>query len=242
MVDVMRFSITLITAAGLYAQSAFDVASVKPTQNGRQADGSSRTSLGIPSPGRFHAINANLGQYIRWAYQVRDYQISGPSWLDSDSETYDIEAKAPPQTPTDQVRSMVQALLAERFKLQLHRETKALPVYHLVKSKDGPKLRAGNADGRQSTNSETGRITSHNITMEALATLLSRKIGRPVFDKTEIQGPFDLTLRYAEDVDTSGQRPSIYTAVQEQLGLKLEPTRGPVEVLVIDHAQRPSEN
>jgi len=244
-----RFAGMLVLASpDLFAQApgtpAFDVASVKPTRNGRNAEGFSRSSVNVPSPGRFLATNSSLDECIRWAYEVKDYQISGPDWLNSDAASFDIEAKAPPETPIAQIRLMVQTLLAERFKLRLHRETRMLSIYVLVAGKNGPKLQAGDADGRMGTSTGGGRMVAHHVSMAQFAYQLSREIGRPVFDKTGIEGAFDITLEYAPvNSADAGPRPSIFTAIQERTGLRLEAAKGPVEILVIDHMEKlPTEN
>jgi uncharacterized protein (TIGR03435 family) len=223
---------------------AFEVASVRLTRNGRNADGWSHSSVSSPSPGNFSATNASYAECIRWAWQVKDYQVLGPDWLNSDEASYDIVAKALPDTPLAQIRLMVQRLLAERLKLALHRETRTLPIYELGVARNGPKLPKPSADGRQSTHSQGGHVKATHVSMAELAYQISRWTGRPVFDKTGIEGAFDFTLDYApDDRDTSGGLPSLFTAVQQQLGLKLEAARGPVEVLLIDHAERiPTEN
>jgi uncharacterized protein (TIGR03435 family) len=217
---------------------AFDLASVKLTAHGRTADGWSVSSLKIVSPGRLVAINASLGECLRWAYEVKEFQISGPGWLDSDAASYDIEAKAPPETPPDRIRLMFQTLLAERFGLALHRETKTLAGYALEAAKKGPKLRPASTDGKVGFSSSGGsdgvHVTSQSGTMIGLAHRLSLDLDRPVFDRTEIQGRFSIDLQWARE----GSGPSIFSALQEQLGLKLEPMKAPFEILVIDHAEK----
>src|SRR6266567_2023191 len=118
----------ILLALRSFGQSTpqFEVASVKLSQHGRNADGLSFSDVKIASPGRLLAINASLDECIRWAYQLKEYQVSGPNWLNSDAASYDIEAKAPPETPTQQIHLMFQALLAERLNLKVHRETKTL--------------------------------------------------------------------------------------------------------------------
>jgi uncharacterized protein (TIGR03435 family) len=130
-------------------QPAFEVASVKPTQHGRNAEGWSRSSVDIPSPGRLVAENSSLDELIRFAYSLQDYQVSGPVWLNDDSESFDILASAPPDTPKAQIRVMLQNLLMERFQLAAHRENKVLPIFELVVGKNGPKLRAADPAGRK---------------------------------------------------------------------------------------------
>lgn len=217
---------------------AFEVASVKLTQHGRNADGYAESSVDNPSPGNLVATNASLEECIRWAYDVKEYQISGPAWLNSDEASYDIVAKAGTAAPRKEIRLMLQTLLAERFQLKLHRETRMLPVYHLVVGKGGQKLGAAGLDADYRTFSSGGTLEATHTPMAVFAEVLSRETGRPVFDKTGIPGAFDFKLEYSPDSSSNSNRPSIFTALQEQLGLKLESQKGPVEVLVIDHAER----
>jgi uncharacterized protein (TIGR03435 family) len=240
------FSFGILMLAAGWAQAPapaeFEVASVKLTQHGRTVDGSSHSTVGNTDQGSFSASNASLQMLLGWAYDVKDYQISGPDWLKSDDARYDISAKAPAGASSRQMPEMLKALLAERFKVALHRETRTLPIYALVTAKGGPKLHEAPADGHSSTNSRGGHITAQHVSMVDLGDSLSRQLGRAVIDQTGLKGAFDFTLEYAaDDADTS--RPSIFTALQEQLGLRLEATKGPVEVLVIDRAERvPTEN
>jgi uncharacterized protein (TIGR03435 family) len=222
---------------------SFDVASVKLTQHRRDANGYSRSEVRIASPERFVATNASLDELIRWAYEVREYQIAGPAWIKADDPNYDIEAKAPPETLPRQMRLMVQSLLVERFKLELHRVTKTLPVYALVAGKNGPRLEPASAEagsGFASMGSNRGvRVTAEKASMERLSHRLSLDLDRPVLDQTGINGLFAITLEWARE----GDGPSIFTAIQEQLGLKLESSQAPIEILVIDNANKiPTEN
>jgi len=245
--------IRLIVSAGLlistlHAQSAkvapaFDVASVKLTSHGRNAEGLSISDLKIAGPGRVIGTNASIEECILWAYEVRKNQVAGPDWLNSDAASYDIEAKAPPDTPPAQIRLMMQTLLAERFKLALHRENRELPAYFIVVAKNGLKLQQADPDARGGVTSRGGssgvKVTSEKIAMAGLANRLSLDLGRPVFDKTGLAGFFRITLEWARE----GDGPSIFTAMQEQLGLKLDAAKASIETLVIDHAQRiPTEN
>jgi uncharacterized protein (TIGR03435 family) len=181
------------------------------------------------------------------------YQISGgPTWMDSDSERFDIVANAPGEsTPTgDEVRLMLQTLLADRFQLKLHRETKDRPVYALIVAKNGLKLKESAPDKEFSSTfggNRTSQLTMSKATMEQFAVQLSNSgLERPVLDKTGLAGHYDITLNWIPEFagppapDSNGV--NVFTAVQEQLGLKLEPQKAPVEILVIDHAEKPSEN
>jgi uncharacterized protein (TIGR03435 family) len=239
----MRGWIVMVALQAGWAQTAaFDVASVKLTSHGRTADGWSRSSIEVASPGRFVATNASMEECVRWAYNVNAYQIAGPTWLNTDEASYDIEAKAPPETTKGQTREMLQKLLAERFRLALHREERMLPVYELVVVSKGAKLQAAVEDGHNSTRSVGGHVTAHGVSMQEWAYQLSRYTKAPVFDKTGIAGNFDFKLDY--QVEGSDEPlPSLFTALQDQLGLKLQSAKAPIEVLVIEHVERiPSGN
>jgi len=210
----------------------------------------------------------NLIQYQ--AYGIPEPRIlGGPKWLTS--ERFDIEAKADSST-VDQLRTlgreqrklqtqaMFQQLLADRFKLTVHWETRELPVYALVVAKNGPgRHESKESDGSSNTSTSSGQFTARGISMVEMALTLtqelSRELGRVVIDKTGIAGRYDVTLKWTPDTGTapvnSGTEgiasspdsgPSIFTAIQEQLGLKLESAKGPVQVLVIDHVEMPSSN
>jgi uncharacterized protein (TIGR03435 family) len=219
-------------------QPAFEVASVKFTSHGKTtAEGLSRSSTDIRSPGRFTAENSSLDELIRFAWQLYDYQVVGPPWLNDHSECFDIEAKGPDGSSPAQVRLMLQALLAERFKLAVHRETRRLPLYNLVSAKGGAKLAATTSpDGGPSTGSMGGSMTMKNVSMERFAYQLSRDLKTPVIDKTGIKGSFDFKLDF--DIRDSGEKPSLFSALQQQLGLKLQSAKGPVEILVVDHVEK----
>jgi uncharacterized protein (TIGR03435 family) len=202
-------------------------------------------------PGRLTIRNASLKFCIEWAYGVKDYQISGPGWLDS--EHFDIVAKAERGALEDRLRQMLQALLADRFKLSLHRETKEMPVYALTVGKEGAKIHPVKADGKSRTGGGRGHLTGQKISMPQLADLLTvgaqRELGRPVIDKTGLKGAFDIALNWTpEDPRPAGETeaapgPDLFRALQQQLGLRLDSQKGPVEILVIDHVERvPTEN
>lgn len=242
---------------------AFEVASIKPNKFG---SGSSHSGF---DDGRFTATNIQIKTLLQYdAYEIPGPQIlGGPGWLGS--ERFDIEAKVD-DTVVNQMKAldreqrnllkqqMVQQLLADRFKLVVHRETKELPAYALVVAKSGPKLTASkDTGGSTGTSSNNGKLTATGVTMAKLAQtltqILARELGRVVIDKTGIDGKYDLALTWTPDdrsasmVNTSKEAsdppgPSIYTALQEQLGLKLELTKAPVETLVIDHVEEPTEN
>jgi uncharacterized protein (TIGR03435 family) len=239
--------LALMAVLPVLAQSqtvpTFDVASVKPTQHGRNAEGWSRSSVDIPSPDRLVAENSSLDELIRFAYDLKDYQVAGPVWLNDDYECFDIVAKAAHGYSKTQMRMMLQTLLKQRFKLAEHRENRVLPIYELVVGKNGPKLKAADPAGRKGTSSGGGKLTATKVTMADFAYELSRQLNRPVIDKTGISGAFDITLHYSRDEDSAPADPPLSTAIQETLGLKLESTKGPIEVIVVDHIEKsPTEN
>jgi uncharacterized protein (TIGR03435 family) len=239
---------------------AFDVVSIRPNNSSTQMSGNGtfRVSMGLRTlPDGFSASNATVKMLLTNAYGIKPDQISGgPGWIDSNH--FDIEAKVVPADgatlqpiTTDQRNLMLRSMLADRFKLVVHNETKELPIYELVVAKGGSKLQPAKPDQTtRMTMSGSGKSTMETADLSALIFQLSSQLGRPVVDKTGLTGKYDIKLEWARDQgpgsedaasnDASG--PSIFTAVQEQLGLKLNSTKGPVDTLVIDHAEPPSAN
>ena len=292
---VVTIAVLLAAAAyGLFGQSgghpAFEVATIKPGSAQDAAHG--RMGVAYKPGGRIIATNAPLRLLIQFAYAAHDspYQghsdplgasqvLGGPAWIDS--EGYDIGAK--PESSTDQTRAwlMLQTLLADRFRLTLHRETRELPVYDLTAKKSGLKLPMakdtrcvsfppGTTPQHVPGASDCGyaplflsstelQIEGKKLHMADLIRGLARVLGKPVLDKTGFTGEFDIDLNYTdEDImkspgsaapgDAGGNRLpagpnlSLVFAAMDQLGLKLQPAKGPVEVLVVDHAERPTPN
>lgn len=169
--------------------------------------------------------------------------MGGPSWIDSDR--FHIEAKAEQATNDDAVLdAMMQALLEERFHLAVHRETRNLQALVLDVTKNGPRLEKASG-GDAVTDGSHGRLRLENTTMDGLAERLARVTGLPVVNRTGIEGEFNMKLAWTpegENPNAPGSPPSLFTAIQEQLGLRLESKRTPVQVLVIDHAEKPGEN
>ena len=282
-------ALTLTLAAGvatvprIHAQSpesgpAFEVASVKQNKSGDQ-----RVMVQMPPTGRYTATNIPLRLLLRQAFDVQDFQIvGGPNWLASDR--FDITAKTPEGvTGPEQVRRMLRALLAERFKLVTHNETREMPIYSLVVAradgKLGPKLSTAKVDCEarfsaarrgggpppqlQSPDQPVecgfmmgiGTLNVGGMPMLELARALSSTVGRIVIDKTGLSGRYDFQMTYAPEGRGFGpgpagpdappvdpNTPSLFTALQEQLGLKLESERGPVDVVVIDRVEPPTED
>jgi uncharacterized protein (TIGR03435 family) len=189
---------------------------------------------------------------IQAAYRVQDFQIiGGPAWIDA--EGFDIVATPDREIvfdnpATDAMPRMLQLLLEDRFQLKVHRETREMSVYAMVIGRTGPKLQeAKQADGKNwGFNYGPGGLTATNAPMSVFSDWLSGQVGRSVINKTDLNGYFDFTLRFVPDPlatkEPVPEGPSIFTALQEELGLRLESDKGSVEVIVIDSVQRPSEN
>jgi uncharacterized protein (TIGR03435 family) len=252
-------------------QYAYEAATIKPSKGFGPG---SRIGMWA-APDGFSAWFITLQQMISVAYGVERSQISGgPSWLPS--ERFDIEAKMDAATADalkklsqDQrvltQQQMLQALLADRFQLTAHRETKELTVYKLVIAKGGPKLQEAKPDGAHpGAGSMQGSVLSGEVTAQAvpiarLAHDLTQMLGHPVLDKTELKGVYDFKLQFTPDdrlqppsglapnerlpvPAADSNAPSLFDALQDQLGLKLESGKGPVEVIAVDRVERPSGN
>lgn len=230
------------------ARPAFEVASIRPSEPGTSP------GLSLAEGGRLAVHGFTVKSLIQLAWHVRDVQVSGgPVWISNSG--FDVVAKGDPAATDDQFRQMVQALLADRFLLVLHREMRVLPVYVLVLGKDAPKVRESSESSRPNVKTTKGLIDATKIRLTILAQLLSASLDRPVLDQTGLAGRYDFRLEWTPD-DIQGELgvaaeapvapgaggPSIFTAVQEQLGLRLQVDKGPVEVLVIDKVERPSAN
>jgi uncharacterized protein (TIGR03435 family) len=282
----------------------FDAATIKPFVQpaGRFMMGrGGRGGPGSNDPGRIHYNAINLRNLLMTAYDVKDFQVSGPAFLDS--ERFEVQATMPPETTKEQFHIMLQNLLAERFKVTTHRETKELPIYSLVVGKGGPKMKespeiSAEEAAKEPTMPQVGigtikmgpdgfpnmplpsggrgglfmmmtpfgaRIVGQRQTMQDLAERLSSVLAKPVTDATALKQKFDFTLTYSMDGLNNGMMMplpppppggggrgdmpdveppvNIFSAVQSQLGLKLDPKKGPVELLVVDHAEKtPTEN
>ena len=313
---IMGASLVVFTCCAVFAQTAqnsptFEVASVKPAApiTGNAIRVMMRGGPGTPDPGQITYTNVTVKNVLTNAYGVKSFQISGPGWLDS--ERYDIVAKLPRGATKAEFMAMLQNLLAERFKLTLHREKKDLPMYVLVVGKNGPKLKESVDDaapkegdvpksdgpaaamgkiaigkdgfpvlppgsgGRGATAmmlmNGNARMTANRQSMAGLAEMLSGQLDLPVVDMTGLTGNYDFTLYFAPEglvgmrlpgglppppppgeggpgmpmasAPDAQSNPSLFAALQEQLGLKLEQRKGPVDLLVIDHLEKaPVEN
>ena len=227
----------------------FDVVSVKPNDPKDPRIGA------FPSPGRLIIHNYTLKRLVLTAYNLKDFQLDGvKGWMNDDA--WDIEGTFPPLVGKSNMQTGVDrlpALLADRFHLAVHRETRQLPVYTLVVAKGGAKLTPSDPnDGKAQTlrilpPRDPAGFTAVKMDFRWFINLLGGELNLPVVDKTGITGIYDITLSYTpqrllDAPDYAGNGNSVFTAIQQQLGLKLEAAKGPVEVLVIDHAEKPSAN
>ena len=227
------------------ASPSFDVASVRPSTNGRQSIEATASGLTVR--------NTRLSGCIAWAYGVQDYQVSGPSWLNE--ERFDIVAKTPTAAPPADVRVMLQSLLAERFHLELHHQTKELPALVMTVAKSGHKLKAVETEGTPSFTTGKMNLTGRGATLAQLTNFLSNELRMPVIDETGLTGRFDYFLDINAFItdDIRKNMPSdgppmeaggiIAAAVKEQLGLKVDSRKSTVDVLVVDRIEKtPTEN
>lgn len=223
----------------------FAVATVKPSPP-PQGDLIFINGLGTFRNGKLTFTNASLSDLLKFAYNITsDSQLSGPDWIKSKDVRFDVVALAPADTPREQLALMLQTLLADRLQLTLHHEQKKLRFLALVEGKGGSKLHVAKSQPAPDTTFNiAGRIVRNQISMPQLTLLLSRFERQTVMDMTGLKGFYEVKLEWTPD-DTRGREatdsplgPSIYTAVQEQLGLKLEARRGPLAVLVVDSAER----
>lgn len=237
----------LLLAACVAHAASFEVASIKPAAISKTVrEGSGRARIEY-TPDSLTMRNVALADCIQWAYRVEFFQIPGFRSLDATS--YDIRAKAAGPVPVSQLRLMLQQLLAERFKLALHHETKAVPVYELTVAKGGPKLPEARVDdGHHAAENlpriQDGSFVFEDCSMAEFAAKLSqlRTIDRPVVDKTGIAGYFDLVFKGAAAAQLQPDGPSLLTLLQEQFGLKLVGAKSAVDAIVVDHAEKPTEN
>jgi uncharacterized protein (TIGR03435 family) len=293
------------------ASPTFEVASIKPAapqEMGRMMMGSNGGPRpGSRDPGQYTATNLPLSRLIMEAYNIRSYQVTGPSWIDS--TRFDVVAKVPVGATEEQFRLMLQNLLAERFKLKIHKESKDVPIYALLVGKGGIKMKesapldpnatdtprpmappqSGGGGGGGAVRDRDGmprmapggrgammmmgpngmRMQGGHMTMDRLADILSNQLGRPVVDMTGLTAEYDYTLDFSPEGLQMGPKgmpmpppgagggdrggpspdgardsaPTLFTAVREQLGLKLDARRGPVDLIVVDNAEKtPTEN
>jgi uncharacterized protein (TIGR03435 family) len=228
------------------SRGEFEAASIKisgPSKTGGEGGNRSRIEY---SPDSVTARNASLKECIQWAYGVEIFQISGPE----PQESYDIRGKSETPVPVGVLRVMFQDLLLKRFNLRFHRETKMMPVYALIVAKRGAKLPPQKAEAdivharENLPRVEAGAFVPRDATLSDFAAMLHqlRGVEFPVQDRTGIQGVFDISLKGAPEAARQGDTGLLFSLIEEQLGLKLIATKGPVEMLVIERAEKPSSN
>ena len=265
MIEVVRAAVLVVSAWGMVAQppaarpnfDAFEVATIKPADPGPQ----SGRYIVMQGTNRFVEKNYTLRLLIAAAYDLNPRTVSGgPAWMDS--AHYDIEGVTPGNVKPshDEQMQMLRKLLVERFGLRFHRDAKVFQIYELVVAKDGPKMKAATEApddpavvGPGVVYPQRVSLPAKNATMGSFVSLLQRAIvDRPVVDKTGLTGRYDFELNWAPDesqfegsvpaASSDAPVPGLFTAMEEQLGLKLIATRGPVDALVVDRAERPSAN
>ena len=233
----------------------FEVASIRLNRSGEPRYGVS------PKGSRLTATNMNLFALVQWAYEMEDFRISGGApWLKSDR--FDIVAEAAGAQSVAQFRLLLQQLLRDRFQLEVHRQSKELAIYELTVAKGGVKLKEARCVGTPSptnpcggtSGSSRGNLIGRAVPMATLAKDLSGMLERPVLDKTMLKGEYDFNLTWTPDETSrrgpgdadaplpSADGPSLFTAMQEQLGLTLRSGKGVIDVLIIDQAGFPTEN
>jgi uncharacterized protein (TIGR03435 family) len=233
----MRILAFLILAGALHAQK-FEAASIHPNPSGTEG-----SVINFEDSGVLRAANVSLRMLIRSAYSVQDDQIiGGPKWLDVDR--YNIEARTLGPIKGPEERLLLQHLLADRFALRLHTDKRELPVYRLEIAKNGPLIKQSQSNSseiRTSRNPGHNQISVVRIGIRQFAAMLGRFVGRTVQDATGITGDYDFTLTWDPD-GASATVPSLFAALQEQMGLRLESGKAIMDVLVIDSAEKASEN
>jgi uncharacterized protein (TIGR03435 family) len=240
----MRAFLLCVVVSACLGQE-FEVVSIKPNKT---MSGGSQSNT---NQGMLRGTNLSLKNLIVRGYGIRGYQLEGPDWLDS--ERFDISAKFPADFPKEKEKyaaayqAMMQKMLADRFKLAVHRDQKSMAVYGLVVGKGGIKFKEV-APGHSSSNSNNTHYVGTSISMDAFATFLSGRMELPVLDMTGLKGTYDLTLDWiterqakADSEPQTGQ--PIQDAIQDQLGLKVEHRKAPIDIVIVDHAEKiPTEN
>jgi uncharacterized protein (TIGR03435 family) len=242
-VPVVAIAVLMRNGAPAQSPERFEVASVRATTAAANAG----TSVDLFEGGRIRIVNEPVKLLIRQAFRVQDAQIIGaPEWLDTDR--FDIEAKTgrPEKIKPAELGPLMQSLLADRFHLQFHRETRELTVGALVEAKGGAKLKPG-ADGVQNAMNTSGGphktdLVGTGVTLEFLAGYVGNRLGRIVVDKTGLTTPYDFKLQWAPDEAPDSPAPPLLNALRDQLGLRLESQKSPVACVVIDRIARPAEN
>ncbi len=222
---------------------AFDAASIHTADPGEAGPGDIPRNMDS-SPGHFAMRNVPLRYCLEWAWDLKDYEVSGPDWIRNDNR-YDIIANAPGPVSDDQMRLMLRNLLIERFQMKVHRETRNLDVYVLTPGKGAPKVKEAAAEEQPSLGAAEprGSVKFTKQPISRFTFMLTRRLDKPTLDETGLKGLYDFTIDLSglgfngnPPQDTSA--PSVFTTVPENLGLRLEAAKRPVEILVVDHAEK----
>ena len=237
-----RVSIAILLMAGAGWGQSFEVATLKRSPE----TGADRININLGSIAnrRITFTNASLSDCLKFAYGlVSDEQLAGPDWMKSKAVRYDIVGEAPEGARREDFQAMMQRLLAERLNVALHHEQRVLSTVALVKGPHGVRMKPADAEAAATAPSGRGRIDTPHMDMQRLATLLSRFERITVVDETGLTGLYQFRLEWTPDDaraggSESGDAPSLYTAVQEQLGLRLEKRKGPMDVIVVERADQ----
>jgi bla regulator protein BlaR1 len=231
----------LVTSGPAQAPPAFEVAAIRPNLSGLSSSNSNSDG------GYWTATNFTASSLIATAFDRAYFQLEGiPHW--AESERFDIRAKIPAGETFsfERLRAMLQALLVDRFQLKFHHETRQQQVYALTLAKSGLKAKKSDPDEKQSSHNNIGDRSAetdrHASLISDLADTLQPRLGRLVLDETGLTDRYDLHLKWAPNPDQNSELPSLPTALEEQLGLKLVSKQGPVNIVVIERYERPSEN
>ena len=235
----------VLIASNMWAADGpvFEAASIHIAEPGEAGPGDIPRNMDS-SPGHFAMRNVPLRYCLEWAWDLKDYEISGPDWIKSENR-YDIIANAPGAATEDEMRLMLRNLLRERFQMKIRRETRNLDVYVLGLGKGEPKVKEASAD-EQSSLGGTDPKGSVKFTKQPISRftfMLTRRLDKPALDETGLKGLYDFTIDLSglgfngnPPEDTSA--PSVFTTVPENLGLRLEAAKRPVDILVVDHAEK----
>jgi len=229
-------SISILLASWAGAQSpAFEAATIKPSKDEPGHSGSHTHTGMIVLTGQ------TLKGLICSAYRVKDFQVSGgPKWIDGDR--FDVNARAEGAANGPELQRMLQTLLADRFQLVFHHEGKIAPAYSMVLLKSGLKIKPVEGATGSNSHSTKGQLTVTGMTMPGLADFLTRRLGTPVIDLTETPGAYDFKLEWSIEGDANDVQSALFAALQQQLGVKLESRKLPIDLIVVDRAEKPSEN
>lgn len=249
---MMRIALFLLTAAGAAlcqpaASLKFDVAAIKLSAPGRFGGNPMLGDNIHFTPDSLTMRRVTLKDCVAWAYHVFSYQVSGPNGIEGDH--FDIAAKSAGPASEQDLRAMLQSLLADRFQLELHRQVKEVQAFVLTVGKNGPKFHESKTQGDADIepDQKTMSVQVHRVPISQLIDPLAHIFQMPVVDRTGLKGRYDVEISVAKYIPQAGDRPDplsiIQTALEEELGLKLEAKKMPVDFLIVDHAAKtPTEN